>query len=323
MSTIPNELRSPTFRVGPAHGLGPDPVARRHDPSNVLFIDGRYHVYYTRYELPNMPYREMWRAAFLHEWVSQIWLATSADGVTWEEQGDVFPPQAGAWCSMGRHAPHMVPRDGRYYLFFTAHGRGDEMERHIGVAVADRPEGPFTVMPGPPVLSPTRKPGDFDGWFVDDPCVIRRAGRFWLYYKGRPLDSASAWEDSRVGVAFADRLDGPYRRCDLGALADAHTGCVWPHREGVAMLADNPPPERFCLRYAADGLRFTEAGSVGQDIRDNGVFCPEALEDTDYGHGIGWGLALQRDEHGRQYLVRFDCDLAVDDGTSTGTAPHE
>lgn len=308
---MPRELKNPCFRVSPAHGLGPDPVARRHDPSNILFIDGRYHVYYTRYELPNMPYGEMWRAAFLREWVSQIWLATSADGITWEEQGDVFPPQAGIWCSMGRHAPHMIPHEGRYYLLFTARGRSDEMERHIGVATADRPEGPFTVAPGPPLLSPTRRVGDFDGWLIDDPCVIRRETRFWLYYKGRPLDSTSAWEDSRVGAAFADQPDGPYRRPELGALADAHTGCVWPHRGGVAMIADNPPPERFCLRYAPDGLSFAEAGPVGQNIRDCGVYCPEALEGATYGSGVTWGLALQRDENGRQYLVRFDCDLSA------------
>ncbi len=309
----PVELRRPRFRVSPARGLGPDPVVRRHDPSNILLIGGRYHVYYTRHELPDMPYGEMWRRAFLEPWVSQIWLATSEDGFTWEEQGDVFPPQEGAWCTLGRHAPHMVPHQGRYYLYFTAHGGGaEELERHIGVAVAEQPSGPFKLTPGPALLSPTRKPGDFDGWLIDDPCVIRRDGRFWLYYKGRPLDSTSAWEDSRVGVAFADHPGGPYRRCSLGPLADAHTGCVWPHREGVAMLADNPPPERFRLRYAADGLHFEEAGPVGQNIRDNGVYCPQALEDVDYGHGISWGLGLQRDEKERQYLVRFDCDLEVD-----------
>jgi len=311
MSDIPEELQHPNFRLSDAAGLGPDPVVRRQDPSNIVWLNGRYHVYYTRYELPNLPYDAMWRRAFLQPWVSEIWLATSEDGVTWQEQGDVFPPQEGAWCCMGRHAPHIVPHDGHYHLFFTACGGGDAMERHLGLAVADRPEGPFTLTPGPPLISPTKKPGDFDGWLMDDACVIRRDGLFWLYYKGRPLGSTHGWEDSRVGVAFADAPRGPFRRSGLGALADAHTACVWPHREGVAMIADNPPPERFCLRYAADGLHFVEAGPVGENIRDNGVDSPAALDETTNRRGITWGLALQRDENQRQYLVRFDCDLAT------------
>lgn len=306
---IPDELRSPSFKVRPAHGLGPDPVVRRHDASNIIRIDGVYHVYYTRYALENMSYREMWERSFLQEWVSAIWLATSEDGIHWEEQGDVFPPQKGTWCSRGRHAPHIVPWDGRYYLYFTAFGARDDHERHLGVAVADRPTGPFTLTEGPPLLSPTRKPGDFDGWLLDDACVIRRDAQFWLYYKGRPLESTNSWTDSYIGVAFAGSPTGPYRRSIHGGLADGHTGCVWPHREGVAMLADNPPPENFCVRYAPDGIHFKEAGPVEPNIRDNGVFCPSALQDEVPGGGISWGLALQRDANKRQYLVRFDCDM--------------
>ncbi len=63
------------------------------------------------------------------------------------------------------------------------------------------------------------------------------------------------------------------------------------------------------MLYAPDGLEFAEAGPVNVNIRDNGVFCPEALQDIADGPGITWGLALKRDEAYRPHLVRFDYDL--------------
>jgi hypothetical protein len=309
-SLVPMELRKPTFTVTQVEGIGWDPEYNRHDASNIFMIDGKYHVYYTRFKFGNM--QNFWKAVYLTEWNTEIWLAVSEDGIHWTEYGNVFPAQEGAWYALGRHAPFIVPYEGKYYMYFTAWSGSDEQERHMGVAVADTPAGPFRALQHAPLLSPTHKPGDFDGWIIDDPCVIRREGKFWMYYKGRPLGSNNSHKDSFIGLAFADHPAGPFIRSEYGALAHGHTGGVWPHREGVALMADNPPPDSFQLRYARDGIHFIDAGMVGQDLRDNGFYCPEALQDVEYGHGITWGLALQRDKNKRHFLVRFDVDVSVE-----------
>ena len=41
----------------------------------------------------------------------------------------------------------VAEKDGRYYMYFPLKDKNDVF--HIGVAVSDRPEGPFTPMPDP------------------------------------------------------------------------------------------------------------------------------------------------------------------------------
>ena len=288
----------------------------RADPSRILRFDDGYYVYYVRYEFADRPWSEIHRRAYQTDWLTQIWLAKSLDGVVWREVGDVFPPEPGSWCSRGRHAPHVLAHDGQYYLLFVAYGETSEWERHIGVAVSDAPTGPFRLTAQEPVLSPTGRRGEFDSMVVEDPCVIRRDGRYWLYYKGRDLrdiDNIDHGIGSRIGVAFADHPAGPYERYEANPVARSHTTCVWPHREGVAMITDEPPidPDQFRVLYSADGLVFGEVSKVGQYITDAGVYS-EAQPDG-FGMGVEWGLGLQVHPPGRQFLVRFSCDLKVRD----------
>ena len=95
---IPPELANAAFRSSEAKGLGLAPLVRRHDASNILCIDGVFHVWYTRYEAEdNYNHRE-------------IWLAVSEDGRIWTERGSVFPAKPGAWCNKGRHPRIWFPR---------------------------------------------------------------------------------------------------------------------------------------------------------------------------------------------------------------------
>lgn len=211
---------------------------------------------------------------------------------------------SGQWCNKGRHAPHVVPVDEYYYLFFTAHVGDNPQERHIGLAVSERPNGPFTPCTDGPLLSPVADPEAFDSWVLDDPCVIRRNGRYWLYYKGRNRHLSPA--ETLIGVAFADSIEGPYVRYERNPLFCGHTACAWSHREGVAMFADNPPRS---LMYARDGLHFEKTSNIEPPhLQDIGVYAPDALADTDWGNGITWGLALCF-QNGREYLARVECDL--------------
>lgn len=76
------------------------------------------------------------------------------------------------WASRQLWAPDAAFRDGRYYLYFPARDR-DGIFR-IGVAISDRPHGPFKAEPEP-----------IKGSFSIDPCVFEDDdGQFYLVFGG-------------------------------------------------------------------------------------------------------------------------------------------
>lgn len=66
----------------------------------------------------------------------------------------------------------VVEKDGKYYLIFSAKDKNDVF--HLGVAVADRPEGPFKAQPDP-----------IRGSYSIDPCVFKDDdGSVYTYFGG-------------------------------------------------------------------------------------------------------------------------------------------
>ncbi|MDR3227658.1 MAG: glycoside hydrolase family 43 protein [Prevotellaceae bacterium] len=62
-------------------------------------------------------------------------------------------------------------KNGKYYLYFSMKDKNDIF--HIGVAVADKPEGPFIPQPDP-----------IRGSYSIDPCVFEDNGEFYMYFGG-------------------------------------------------------------------------------------------------------------------------------------------
>ena len=115
-----------------------------------------------------------------------------------------------------------------------------------------------------------------------------------------------------IGVAIADKPTGPFIRWKGNPLVYSHTGCVWPHRGGVALLADARPPNR-AIHYSPDGLQFQKTSDIDQPISDPGVYSPDAFTNTQYGQGVSWGLSQLYEEsklfQTSAYLVRWDCSM--------------
>lgn len=76
------------------------------------------------------------------------------------------------WASKQLWAPDAAFRDGRYYLYFPARDKNGVFR--IGVAVGDRPEGPFQAEPEP-----------IAGCYSIDPCcLLDDDGQAYLYFGG-------------------------------------------------------------------------------------------------------------------------------------------
>ena len=62
-------------------------------------------------------------------------------------------------------------KNGKYYLYFSLKDQNDIF--HIGVAVSDKPEGPFIAQPDP-----------IRGSYSIDPCILEDNGEYYIYFGG-------------------------------------------------------------------------------------------------------------------------------------------
>ncbi len=148
----------------------------------------------------------------------------------WYDAGVVFDPiRQTTWAKSAAWAPDCVERDGKYYLYYPTD------KKHIGVAVADSPRGPFHDPLGHPLLS-IDSPGvvcdrDFidPAVFIDDDgqaylfvgqntvCCVK-LGRDMISYDGEVhiIEGArdffeAVWVHKRDGIYYMSYSDGPFR----------------------------------------------------------------------------------------------------------------
>ncbi|MGH6696587.1 glycoside hydrolase family 43 protein [Sphingopyxis sp.] len=106
---------------------------------------------------------------------------SSPDLVHWTKHDHVLDVENVAWAAYAVWAPSAIEKDGKYYLFFGANDiQSDDQRGGIGVAVSDRPEGPFKDAIGKPLI------GAFhNGAQPIDQFVFRDDdGQHYLYYGG-------------------------------------------------------------------------------------------------------------------------------------------
>jgi beta-xylosidase len=157
------------------------------DPEVAVFGD-RYWIYPTY----SAPYdRQLFLDAF-----------SSPDLVHWRLHRHVLHRDAIPWARRAMWAPAIVEKDGRFFLFFAANDiQSDDQVGGIGVAVADRPEGPFRDHIGAPLIDRFHH-----GAQPIDQFVFRdHDGSHWLVYGGwRHCNIAKLRDDFRGFVPFDD-----------------------------------------------------------------------------------------------------------------------
>ncbi|KIW65916.1 hypothetical protein PV04_08130 [Phialophora macrospora] len=107
------------------------------------------------------------------------------------------------WVSKQLWAPDAATKNNKYYLYFPA--RDHEGIFRIGVAVSDRPEGPFTPDPAPIKGSYSIDPASF----VDDD------GQAYLYFGGLWGGQLQCWS----GAEFDASMGGPKEPSGAGVPA--------------------------------------------------------------------------------------------------------
>ncbi|WP_037515731.1 glycoside hydrolase family 43 protein [Sphingomonas sp. PAMC 26621] len=127
---------------------------------------------------------------------------SSPDLVHWTRHNHVLDVANVAWAGYAVWAPSAIEHKGRYYLFFGANDiQSDAEHGGIGVAVADRPGGPFKDAIGKPLI------GAFHNQAQPiDPFVYRDDdGQVYLYYGGwRHCNVVRLSDDLRSVRPFAN-----------------------------------------------------------------------------------------------------------------------
>jgi Glycosyl hydrolases family 43/Peptidase of plants and bacteria len=157
------------------------------DPEGTVFGD-RYWIYPTF----SAPYDEqLFFDAF-----------SSPDLVNWTKHERILDHRSVTWLRRALWAPSIIGKDGKYFLFFSANDiQNNEQEGGIGVAVADRPEGPFRDHLGKPLIDRFHH-----GAQPIDPFVFRDVdGKHYLFYGGwRHCNVARLRDDFRGFEPFPD-----------------------------------------------------------------------------------------------------------------------
>ncbi|KAK3371970.1 xylosidase-like protein [Podospora didyma] len=239
------------------------------------------------------------------------------------DHGVVLRTEDIPWVSKQLWAPDAAYKNGKYYLYFPA--RDKQNVFRIGVAVGERPEGPFTAEPEPIAGSYSIDPATF----VDDD------GEAYLYFGGLWGGQLQCYQSGLTADVYDESFLGPKEPCGEGAVAmGARMGKLTPDmlqfsEEGVKEVVILAPETGE--RIAADDhdRRFFEAAWMHK--RDGVYYFSYSTGDTHYlcyataktpygpfTYGgrilepvLGWTTHHSIVEfQGRWWLFHHDCELS-------------
>jgi hypothetical protein len=199
--------------------------------------DGKYHLFYARWPVEK---------GFAPAWAlwSEIAYAVADKPFGPYKHVNVALPARGRefWDGTTTQQPNIIQKDGKFYLFYmgnTGDGKSYSMHRNnqrIGVAVADKPEGPWKRF-DKPIVTVSNDKTAFDSLCVTNPGATERPdGGILLIYKaveyaeGKPMGGKV-----RYGAALADKPEGPYMK-QPGRIFEADEADAGKHW----MLAEDP-----------------------------------------------------------------------------------
>ena len=126
---------------------------------------------------------------------------SSPDLVTWTKHPRIIDTTAVKWARKAMWAPSLIEKAGQYFLFFGANDVHEGEVGGIGVAVADKPAGPFRDYLGKPLIDHI-----YNGAQPIDQFVFQdKDGQYYMLYGGwRHCNIARLTADFKGFVPFAD-----------------------------------------------------------------------------------------------------------------------
>lgn len=145
----------------------------------------------------------------MHEWLC----FSSPDMKTWTEHPSPLNVKAFKWAKDDAWASQVIERNGKFYWYVaithdSIHGKA------IGVAVSDRPTGPFTDAIGKALITNDMTTEAKISWDDIDPTVFIENGQAYLFWGNTTLHYVKL-KNNMI------EMDGPIKKIDLPKFTEA------------------------------------------------------------------------------------------------------
>ncbi|OLY92727.1 arabinan endo-1,5-alpha-L-arabinosidase [Cnuella takakiae] len=196
---------------------------------------------------------------------------SSPDLVNWTKHSRIIDTAAVKWANKAMWAPAILQKGGKYYLFFGANDVHEGEIGGIGVAVADKPEGPFRDLLGKPLIGTIH-----NGAQPIDQYVFQDKGQYYMIYGGwghcnmvklkADFTGLEPWEDGSTYKEITPKgyVEGPimFTRKGKYYFMWSEGGWTGPNYKVAYAVADSPmgPFERIGTILQQDPKVATGAG---------------------------------------------------------------
>jgi beta-xylosidase len=194
--------------------------------------------------------------------------------VNWTKHERILTADDVTWATRAMWAPSVIQKGDKYYFFFAANDIQDEQQiGGIGVAVADKPEGPYKDLIGKPLIN----------------AIVNRA---------QPIDQFVFKDGDSYYMIY-----GGWRRCNIVKLNDDFTSII-PFDDGTTFKEITPEGyvEGPCIfkRNGKYYFMWSEGGWGGPDYR-----VAYAISDSIFGPHkriavimqLDWNIATSAGHH--------------------------
>ncbi|KGE13237.1 glycoside hydrolase family 43 protein [Sphingobacterium deserti] len=189
---------------------------------------------------------------------------SSKDLVNWKKHPRILDNNEVKWAHQAMWAPSVIEKDGKYYFFFGANDVHEGEIGGIGVAVADKPQGPYKDLLGKPLINKI-----VNGAQPIDQFVFKdKDGQYYMFYGG-------------------------WKHCNVVKLSDDFTKLV-PFEDGSVYKEVTPEnyvegPFMF-IRDNKYYFMWSEGGWTGPDYK-----VAYAISDSPFGPFKRVGIILEQD----------------------------
>lgn len=285
------------------------------DPEGIIFGD-RYWIFPT------------WSAPFDEQVFFDAF--SSPDLVNWTKHERILDTTEIKWAKRAMWAPSIIEKGGRYFFFFSANNIFEGDEGGIGVAVADRPEGPYNDYLGKPLVGEIIN----DAQPIDQFVFHDTDGTYYMFYGGWGRCNVVKLNDDFTGfVPFEDGatfrevtpesyVEGPFMFIRNGKYYFMWSEGKWreANYRAAYAIADNPlgPFERIGTILETDPEVGTGAGHHSVIHKPGSdkyyiVYHRHPLGDTDGDHRVTCIDEMKFDEDGFVLPVKMTFEGVASD----------